>query len=65
MGRAIANVLAKLAPEEPALFEHAIRFYAENVEASHKIMLGVAIGGNTMQVSHAKELRGLGTSSAS
>jgi hypothetical protein len=41
MGRAIANVLAKLAPEEPVLFEHAIRFYAENVEASHKIMLGV------------------------
>jgi hypothetical protein len=41
MARAIANVLAKLAPEEPALFEHAIRFYAENVEASHKIMLGV------------------------
>src|SRR5258708_9296999 len=41
MARAIANVLAKLAPEEPVLFEHAIRFYAENVEASHKIMLGV------------------------
>jgi hypothetical protein len=41
MGRAIANALAKFAPEEPALFEHAIRFYAENVEASHKIMLGV------------------------
>jgi hypothetical protein len=41
MGRAIANALAKFAPEEPALFEHAVRFYAENVEASHKIMLGV------------------------
>jgi hypothetical protein len=41
MGRAIANALAKFAPEEPALFEHAIRLYAENVEASHKIMLGV------------------------
>jgi hypothetical protein len=41
MARAIANVLAKLAPEEPVLFEHAIRFYAESVEASHKIMLGV------------------------
>jgi hypothetical protein len=41
IARAIANVLEKIAPEEPALFEHAIRFYAENVEASHKIMLGV------------------------
>jgi hypothetical protein len=41
MGRAIANALAKFAPEEPALFEHAIRFYAGNVEASHKIMLGM------------------------
>jgi hypothetical protein len=41
MARAIANALAKLAPEEPALFEHAIRFYAESVDASHKIMLGV------------------------
>ncbi|WP_433975491.1 hypothetical protein [Tunturiibacter lichenicola] len=41
MARAIANGLAKLAPEEPALFEHAIRFYAGSVEASHKIMLGV------------------------
>jgi hypothetical protein len=41
MGRAIANVLEKVAPEEPARFEHAIRFYAESVDASHKIMLGV------------------------
>jgi hypothetical protein len=41
MARAIANVLEKIAPEEPVRFEHAIRFYAESVDASHKIMLGV------------------------
>ena len=65
MGRAIANALAKFAPEEPALFEHAIRFYAENVEASHKIMLGVRDWRKHNAGEPCERIEGFGTSSAS